>query len=714
MQFLRERKKVYFISVLVLWVVLWGLLLNGQTKLQRYLLNDVKLQLASSQIDTVAGYKIDGNELKVKDDIFYLEFFTPNMNIRALQVVFAKPYQYDATIKIYYSDIYGGFTELKTFEQSISKGDTAITFNIPVENVQGIHVCIPNDFSLKSIDLSEHEAELMTVQKSHLRIVPFFIFDTLFSFSVVAVVFCWCSNKKLDKQEVRFKLKKVGIRVAIVTGTVVILSVAQYFLTAQFAVISSNGLQINYLRLLFTIAFSIFGWGFWWLRKDWSKAPEKLFALIVMTAGIVITVAMPMLSERSWDAAIHYQNTMSLANAFEDEYHYMDVGHLIISNNLNEMKEINVKYNTEYLASGVNSQKYTLGNVYSDLGHLPAAVGIFIAEGLQLSLVTQIWLGRFFVLIFYTGIMYVAIKRVKTGKMIMALIGLYPTCVMMAANYTYDPWLISLAMLGMSYLVNMVVTPEEKLKVKDCALMLLSFGLALGPKPVYFPLILLALFVPRTKFKSSKDRRIYYGIIILFALVVVATMVVPMLISSGGVSGYADNRGGSDIDPIAQMSFIFTYPLTYTKTLLKFLKYYWSFENTANYMVLLAYLGTARFHFIVLGLIIFVILTDCTGKEIYKCSIPYRVASLVMSFGTSCILATVFYLVYTGVGYDAIGGCQPRYLLPILFPAAFALRNNIIDLKIKRAYYNAGVYVISAFVVWYAVLQIIVRPYIIC
>ena len=220
--------------------------------------------------------------------------------------------------------------------------------------------------------------------------------------------------------------------------------------------------------------------------------------------------------------------------------------------------------------------------------------------------------------------------------------------------------------------------------------------------------------MPRTKFKNSKNRRIYYGVIILCALIVVAVMIAPMLMSSGGVSSYADNRGGSDIDPTAQLSFIFSYPLTYTRTLLKFLKYYWSFENTANYMTLLAYLGMARFHIVVLGLMILVILTDCTGKEIYKCSIPYRVASIIMAFGTSCILATTFYLVYTGVGYDAIGGCQPRYLLPVLFPAAFALRNNKLDLKIKRKYYNAGVLVVAAFVVWYAVLQIIVRPYIIC
>lgn len=712
MQFLREKKKAYFVSVLVLWVVLWGLLLNGQTKLQKYQLKDVKLQYSTNQIDTIAGYRVDEDKLKVKDDIYYLEFFTKDMNIKALQVVLAEPYQYDATIKVYYSDIYGGFTELKTFEQSISKGDTAIVFNIPVEDVQGIHVCIPNDFSLKSIGVSEHEAELVTVQKSHLRILPFFIFDTLFSFGVVAGIFYWLSGKKIERQEILFKLKRMAVRIAIVIGTVFLLGIAQYFLTAQFAVISPNGIQINYFRLLFTIAFSTFCWGFWWLRKEWAKAPEKLFALIVMTAGIVITVAMPMLSERSWDAAIHYQNTMSLASAFEDEYHYMDVGHLIISNNLNEMKEINIKYNTEFLTSGVVDNNYQLKSIYGSLGHVPAAVGTFLAKGLGMSLIGRIWLARFCVLLFYTVIMYCAIKHLKAGKMIMALMGLYPTCVMLASNYSYDPWIISLTMLGFSYLSTMVMTPEEKIQTKDCIIMFTAFVLGFGPKPVYFPLLLLALFISPKKFETRRSRRNYYLIIIGATCLVLALMLVPMLFS-GGVSSMADTRGGGDINPTAQLSYIFSYPMTYTKTLLKFLKYYWSFSNSANYMVLLAYLGTARFHYIVLGLIILVILTDCTGKQIYKCSPVYRTVSCVAAFGTSAVVATVFYLVYTGVGYDAIGGCQPRYILPALFPAAFALRNNYIDLKIKREYYNASVFVIIAFVIWFAVLQMIVRPYII-
>lgn len=712
MQFLREKKKAYLISVLVLWVVLWGLLLNGRTKIQKYQMKDTSIQYTTDQIDTIAGYKVDQDELKVKDDIYYMEFFTKDSQIKSLQISFAKPYEYDATIKIYYSDIYGGFTELKTLEQAVGKGDTSLTFNIPVEDVQGIHVCIPNDFSLETIDVSEHEAELVTVQKSHLKILPFFIFDTLFSFLSVAAVFCWLSGKEFQKDTVLLRLKRFGVRTGIIAGTVILLGIAQYFLTAQFAVISSDGIKINYLRLLFTIAFAIFGWGFWWLRKDWAKAPEKLFALIVLTAGTVITLAMPMLSERSWDAAIHYQNTMSLASAFEDEYHYMDVGHLIISNNLNEMSEINTKYNTEFLTSGVVENNYQLKSIYGSLGHVPAAVGTFLAKGLGLSLISRIWMARFFVLLFYTTIMYCAIRHLKAGKMIMALIGLYPTCVMLASNYSYDPWILSLTMLGFSYLSTIVVTPEEKLCTKDCAIMFTAFVLGFGPKPVYFPLLLLTLFISPKKFATKKSRRNYYLAIVGATCVVLALMLVPMLFS-GGVSVMADTRGGGDINPTAQLNFIFTYPLTYTKTLLNFLKYYWSLSNSANYMVLLAYIGTAKFHYVVLGLIILVILTDSTGKQIYKCSPIYRVASGLAVFGTSAIVATVFYLVYTGVGYDAIGGCQPRYVLPALFPAAFALRNNYIDLKIKREYYNAAVFVIAAFVIWFAVLQMIVRPYII-
>lgn len=708
--YIKGNRKYLFVTV-VIWLLLWGLLISGQTKTQKYELKDSFDKVTVDRIDISEGYNISGNQFCTEGDVYYFEIKSDDVIINSLKVTLLEPYDESAIVKIYYSDIHGGFSELKTLEQGIQSGDTSITFNLPENNVQRVRVCIPNTFWLQHIELSNQKAILYPVSNSHIKWWPFLVFNTIVSLLLGAgwlKAFPYIRNL-MDRMKKNWRV--FGIRVLLLLGTILILCIVQFFFTGQFASVSSSGIRINYYRVLFTTAFSIFGWGVWWLRKEWGSAPEKLFVLVALTTGIMITITMPMLSERSWDAAIHYQNSVSLANAFEDEYHYMDVGHLIVSYNLNDVEELNAKYNQEYLTSGVVKQDYKLGDVYGHLGHLPAAIGIFLAEGLHMSLIMQIWMGRLFVLLFYAIIMYFAIKRIKVGKLIMALIGLYPTCVMLSANYTYDPWLISLVMLGMSYMVNMMISPEEHIKMKDCLGMLLALGLALGPKPVYFPIILLALFIPRAKFISKKERRWYYLIIVIVTIVVFASVVAPMLMSSSGVGGYADNRGGMDINPAAQLTFIFTNPLTYTKTLLKFLKYYWSLQNTANYMVLLGYLGMTKFHYVVLGVMIFVILTDATDGQIYKCSVMARGASLLMAFGTSCILATVFYLVYTGVGYDGIGGCQPRYLLPILFPAALALRNNKIDLKLRRDYYNIAVFMVAAFVVWYGVLQIIVRPY---
>ena len=69
-------------------------------------------------------------------------------------------------------------------------------------------------------------------------------------------------------------------------------------------------------------------------------------------------------------------------------------------------------------------------------------------------------------------------------------------------------------------------------------------------------------------------------------------------------------------------------------------------------------------------------------------------------------------MAYTAVGADYIGGCQPRYILPILFPIAYCLRNTYKPIKIsKKEIFNFIIIILCTFVLVYILFNNIVMIY---
>ena len=48
------------------------------------------------------------------------------------------------------------------------------------------------------------------------------------------------------------------------------------------------------------------------------------------------------------------------------------------------------------------------------------------------------------------------------------------------------------------------------------------------------------------------------------------------------------------------------------------------------------------------------------------------------------LVATALYISFTAVGADYIAGCQPRYLLPLLFPMAYFIGVDGVTTKINK------------------------------
>lgn len=77
-------------------------------------------------------------------------------------------------------------------------------------------------------------------------------------------------------------------------------------------------------------------------------------------------------------------------------------------------------------------------------------------------------------------------------------------------------------------------------------------------------------------FKKEKKELIkYYGLISLFLLLIL----IMFLMIATSISATGDNRGGDNVNPAAQLSFILTNPISYTFILGNFFTQYLSIAN---------------------------------------------------------------------------------------------------------------------------------------
>ena len=211
---------------------------------------------------------------------------------------------------------------------------------------------------------------------------------------------------------------------------------------------------------------------------------------------------------------------------------------------------------------------------------------------------------------------------------------------------SYDYWVIGFTTLGYSFFISELQNRDKKLEYKNMIMMNICFLLGIAPKAIYFVLMFVLLFMPKDKFVDKKQRKIYYTLIVGVAVFLMMTFLLPMLIGS---SGTGDTRGGEDVNSIEQIKYILSNPGEYTGTLLNFLKEYLDLDYEK------------------------------------KIKMPCVRGAYFFSAAVCIILvATALYVSFTEVGANYIAGCQPRYLLPILFPTAYFIGVDGVQTKINK------------------------------
>ncbi len=462
---------------------------------------------------------------------------------------------------------------------------------------------------------------------------------------------------------------------------------------------------------LFWVAVFLTVSAFYFLYGKIDKKPEQIFTVLALSAGLMLCLLVPLCTWISWDDDTHYIrsvqvfSTLTQADIVMQHYASQTPLNYFFSVDIFEERSayLNDLYqNSQFVYMNANMSIESL-DVYRRMGYyLPGAV-IFLGRLLRLPFVSVYLLGKTSILLCYVALVRVAIKRLKTGKMILATIALFPTGVFLASNYSCDSWITAWIMLGMSYFFAELQEPDQPLTVKNAAIIIGSLVLGFGPKAVYMPILAILLLLPKTKFSSSKKYRKYLAFICVAAVLVLMSFIVPLLFGSVP----SDTRGGATVSGEDQIFYILSHPLTYAKILLGFL---WKYVSSLTCITDLAYLGTVSgsFYLILLGAVIF---TDKSALDCYTSTGKVRLITAGSVFIALCLVATSLYIAFTPVGYSTINGCQQRYMMPLLFPLFYVLGSPKIKNQIDRKVYHTMVLATNALLLYSTVFSLCISRY---
>ena len=456
------------------------------------------------------------------------------------------------------------------------------------------------------------------------------------------------------------------------------------------------------LRMYFFVGTGILIFAIVLCGKIAYKRVEVLFAAAALIMGLTYIMVSPRHLLVTWDDETHYLRSVSLADVFDNTkfnaeglfYDSQPAAYMYTQGDLTQEEFKAILDNVEYQYE----QKRTDNRFGSEVGkefvaYTPAAIGIIMGKALRLSFFHTFLLSKMVILCTYVLLMYFAIKKLKNGKVLLAVIGLSTTTMFMASSMSYDFWVIGFTTLGYSFFISELQNRDKKLEYRNIIMMNICFLLGIAPKAIYFVIMFVLLFMPVDKFKDKKQRRIYNSIIVGVAIFLMMTFLLPMLINSPGTG---DSRGGSDVNSTEQIKYILSNPIEYSGTLLNFLKDYLNLDYASEFISSMAYMGYGIGTAITLMLIAALMYID-RGEE--KVRMPYVRASYFFSAAVCVVLvATALYISFTAVGADYIAGCQPRYLLPLLFPMAYFIGVDGVTTKInKNAMAVAAVSIMSYF-----------------
>lgn len=677
---LRKYLNIQFILLCITFYVLGVFLSYNSKNLTPY-----ESSMETAQITYINGYDVKDNYFIPINDDPSIGFINLNKKLSAIFINLKNPLKTNTIIQVYYATKNEPLSETNSYKIELLKGKTKIILPLAEQIYTELRLDINGEFELDNIKIGK------PILNNKLEMQDFFYALIIMCLLIGFTIFIKKYFKLLFSQLIdTFKEKNTLDKI------IMIISILGFFLWFVMFLISLLSFQEftfkwylsfligTFVELIFMI---------YCMRSIIFKKIELLFAISFILLGTWLTVALP-LGEVSWDDGIHYARVLDIGSNDVNFSEYKLRNIYVRPNpngNVNVIKKINLADSDISIPIPKNELTW-----YQKIPYIPSAMFIFIGKLLGVPIHTTYYMGRMAMIFLYVYLIYHAIKNLKSGKVLLSIIALVPTNLFLAASYSYDVWVTGFAMLGFSYILKELQEPDKSVSMEDMIKMLLSFLLMGGAKAIYFPLVLMAFFIKKDKFKSQNYRK-YCFFILGIMIIMFLSYCIPMFMTHS--QSITDLRGGTEVNGGEQIKFILQHPIQYTGILLNFFKDYLSISNITNYINNFAYLGLgikSELLLVLLGVVSFTDKNDFDKNITWKT----RILTIPICFITTVLVATALYVTFTPVASANIAGCQPRYLMPMLFPILYMLGSWKIKNEMNQACYISICYTVLLFIIF--------------
>lgn len=293
-----------------------------------------------------------------------------------------------------------------------------------------------------------------------------------------------------------------------------------------------------------------------------------------------------------------------------------------------------------------------------------STIGLTIARILNFGTIPMYLTGRFFNLLAYCILVYVAIKILPYGKITMGLLATLPISLQQAASFSYDALLNGYAMLFIAYCLYFA-NAKRKLMTYDILILVVLAMLLAGCKGgVYIPMCLLLLYIPYKRGYRSLKSYFMYGFMLVITAVAFGKSYIVYLLQKLTAS-HGTISSGADGTENYSFGYLLNHPLKlvslFCNTVL---------ERTDAYIqnILGGSLGWFTISIPWIYCIVFLILLLISASTIVpKINRKERILFLFISFCSFVLVNFSMLIVWTPKTSDYIIGVQGRYFLPFIF-----------------------------------------------
>ena len=315
------------------------------------------------------------------------------------------------------------------------------------------------------------------------------------------------------------------------------------------------------------------------------------------------------------------------------------------------------------------------------IAYVPQAIGISAARLLGLNTLCLLYFGRLCNLLFFIGMLYLAVKRIPFGKEVLLGVALLPMTLHLAASFSYDVMILGCMFLLTAVCLDLAFEAEQ-VRIRDVVLLAVLAAVAGPCKMVYAPMLGLCLLVPVRKFGGARN---WFA----SAFVVAGAWAVSMyLVNSQVITTYATATEADSYVAWAEEAGFSMNLLIHNPVLLVRMFYQTLVWNAKDMHITMigGWLGNLDQVLDVPYLVVWILTLCLIGlalkipAEQIRMNLRQRISVGVLAAACAGLTMLSMLIAWTPLSSRVILGVQGRYFLPFLPVLLLALKNHTVVL----------------------------------